>query len=227
MIRWLVLISNHKVAIVITMLGESRYIFWMIITISVEKKKLIKKNTKINRWISFQIFFWTFRSFRIVRSRCSWIIKSHRKIDRSNPRTMNCYLESFLFSFLISFLYVVSLYIYPSNLSRTNPITIRRRFFSVIITVTLELITLNALDKIDLNKWKFNPFNYEFVVQAIIKPIFVLSIIQLVPIILFVKDGLSYGFDIKFDLIFLRNHLIGPVTEELCCKLEQKVRTKN
>ena len=77
---------------------------------------------------------------------------------------------------------------------------------------------LHRLDKVSLDELQFNVFDRKFVVDALFKPLFILLTIQSVPIVMFVQRLREDESKIQFDILAVRNYLVGPITEELTCR---------
>lgn len=77
---------------------------------------------------------------------------------------------------------------------------------------------LHQLDRFSLDELQFNPFDRKFVLDALIKPLAILLIIQSVPIVMFVQRLREDDFKIQLDILAVRNYLVSPITEELTCR---------
>ncbi|KAF7284518.1 ras converting CAAX endopeptidase Sras isoform X2 [Rhynchophorus ferrugineus] len=134
---------------------------------------------------------------------------------------------------LLSLAYLASLYVWNSPHSRDHPSTIKKRFISVFVMVFVAPLFLYAgLHKDILIKVKFTDvlgLKTEGLLQAFFMPLFLTMILFLGPISMEFFSGLAkiyteetYWYSTFTNLIWLRNHLVAPLSEEFtyrCCML--------
>ncbi|CAH0550653.1 unnamed protein product [Brassicogethes aeneus] len=136
----------------------------------------------------------------------------------------NCFI-SFGLCFFLSLLYIGSLYIWNSQYNRDHPVTIKKRFVSVFCMLFISpCILYIGLNKEYLNKYTlFEILGLKTLglCQAIIMPLFLTMILFLGPIAMELLSGLSkvyteqnYWMSNLTNLIWLRNHVVAPLSEE-------------
>lgn len=95
---------------------------------------------------------------------------------------------------------------------------IKIRFTGVCIANLICLYILNCYDKYNLNELEFNLFNYDLLINGILKPIFILFIVEFIPILIYVQEiieGLIEYDENQLNIIKLRNYFLAPLSEEL------------
>lgn len=138
--------------------------------------------------------------------------------------TFKCYKSIFL-CFLLSVTYVFSLHIWKSPHSRDHPSTIKKRFTSAFVMLFISPCFLYmGLQKEVLQNRTFAEIlglRSQGICQAIFMPLFLTMILFLGPISMELYSGLSklyteemYWFSNLKNLIWLRNHIVAPFTEE-------------
>lgn len=123
-------------------------------------------------------------------------------------------VESGLLSILTVTLFIASLYAYPNKLPRHDPFTIKIRFVSVCMASIISIYILNRYNKIDLSDLNVNVFSYDFLINGLVKPLFILGVIQFVSLLMLVQNGLE-NLTFELNIINLRNYLLAPFSEEL------------
>lgn len=125
----------------------------------------------------------------------------------------------------LTFSYVLSLYVWRSNLSRDHPSTIKRRFFSVSIMMLLTplfiqfFFTQETLSKGDL--FTQLGLRWSGIIPAIFGPLFLTAVLFMGPLTIQVYSGVwklyaepLYWFSSWRDLVWIRNHVMAPLSEE-------------
>lgn len=141
---------------------------------------------------------------------------------------LNTTLSSIL-CFLMSFLYVSSLYFWSAKnrFNRNSPSVIKRRFFSVFTTCIASTLLLYVISKgASLNSIVYL-LNFGFSTNQSPLQALILLIKSTIPLLLtmilfsgplvqlfFEKDSLIFSSLPTFNIIFWRNYIIGPLTEE-------------
>lgn len=128
--------------------------------------------------------------------------------------------------FTIAVLYVASLYIWRFEYSRDHPETIKRRFVSVTIVMAVSpifvyLICREQLSTGDTSLWKLLGFRSDHLLQAFGIPLMLTVLLFLGPISVQAYNGgwrtyfrPSYWIESVNDLVWVRNHLVAPLSEE-------------
>lgn len=138
--------------------------------------------------------------------------------------SIQCY-KSIILCFLLSVTYLLSLHIWKNPHGRDHPSTIKKRFISAFIMLFISPCFLYiGLDQEMLQKHTFIEIlglRTQGLCQAIFMPLFLTMILFLGPISMELYSGLSkvyieemYWFSNLKNLIWLRNHIVAPFTEE-------------
>ncbi|CAH2094699.1 unnamed protein product [Euphydryas editha] len=125
----------------------------------------------------------------------------------------------------LTFLYVGSLYIWRSNLSRDHPTTIKRRFLSVCCMMLLAPVFTHALLKDEMLQkgdiYEYMGFRMSGMISALFVPLFLTAILFLGPLTMHFIAGTwklyaepMYWISSWQDLVWLRNHIMAPLSEE-------------
>ena len=124
----------------------------------------------------------------------------------------------------LAFIYVGSLYVWRSDHERDNPITIRRRFLSAFCTVCVSPFVVYAFaskDALERNSiFHVVGIRTEGLLNAIVIPLALTVVLFMGPIAVnMFRDNRSISqlqpwSDTLQDLIFWRNHVVAPFTEE-------------
>lgn len=121
---------------------------------------------------------------------------------------------------LLSITYVASLYIWSSNYPRDHPLTIKRRFFSVFIMMFISPMFLYVMGSEELFKkatiWELLGFRIDGIVNASIIPLMLTMVLFLGPLSMTQYSGFNASeyMDNFTNLIWLRNHIVAPLSEE-------------
>ncbi|XP_063293439.1 CAAX prenyl protease 2 isoform X1 [Pelobates fuscus] len=129
--------------------------------------------------------------------------------------------------------YVGSLYVWRNDLPRDHPAVIKRRFTSVLIVSSLSPLFLCLWKeltgiKTDAPLLSLMGFRFEGILTATVLPLLLTMVLFLGPLVQLsfdcpwnFIDGLKVAFDPRFwmlcvtDMLWLRNQVIAPLTEEL------------
>ncbi|CAG9855990.1 unnamed protein product [Phyllotreta striolata] len=134
-------------------------------------------------------------------------------------------LKSISVCLLLSVIYVGSLLIWNSPYSRDHPSTIKKRFISAFLMLFISpcFLYMGLTDE-TLEKQTFLEIlglRTQGLCQAIFMPLFLTIILFLGPISMELYSGLSklyveetYWYSNLTNLIWLRNHIVAPVSEE-------------
>ncbi|KAJ3638243.1 hypothetical protein MTP99_001640 [Tenebrio molitor] len=136
----------------------------------------------------------------------------------------NCFLSMGL-CLLLSVAYVASLHVWKSPHNRDHPSTIKKRFISVFFMLFISpcflYVGMNSktLEKISL--FEVLGLKTKGLCQAVVMPLFLTMILFLGPIAMKVHSGIlklyvepMYWMNNFKNLIWLRNHLVAPFSEE-------------
>ncbi|KAH9375981.1 ras converting CAAX endopeptidase Sras [Haemaphysalis longicornis] len=134
--------------------------------------------------------------------------------------------SAILWSFMLALTYVGSLYIWRTKDHRDHPTTIKKRFISVfaIICVSPLFVVFGA----DLAHFKKNAsvpavmgLRFAGLIQAIVLPLVLTMVLFAGPLVLHYFDGVwslylepRYWYSNLKNLIWLRNHVVAPLSEE-------------
>ncbi|XP_055530767.1 CAAX prenyl protease 2 [Wyeomyia smithii] len=128
-------------------------------------------------------------------------------------------------SFVISVIYVASLYVWKSKHDRDHPDTIKRRFCSVFIVMLISpffvyFLTCDGVFR-KYTLWEIMGFRLDGLLTAVCLPVILTSILFLGPLSVTLTNGLwriysepMYWVNAVQNLLWLRNHLIAPLSEE-------------
>lgn len=127
--------------------------------------------------------------------------------------------------FTIAVLYVASLYIWSSEHNRDHPETIKRRFISVTVIMAISPLFVYFLchDQItpELSLWRLLGLKTDYLERAFIIPLLLTALLFLGPISVQAYNGgwrtyfrLTYWTESVRDLVWIRNHLVAPLSEE-------------
>lgn len=127
--------------------------------------------------------------------------------------------------FTISVIYVASLYVWKSKHDRDHPSTIIRRFVSVfIVMLVAQLFVLTLTCDAVFKKHtmlEIMGFRWEGLFTAIFLPLMLTAVLFLGPLSVTLANDLwrvytepSYWANAVQDLMWLRNHLVAPLSEE-------------
>ncbi|KPJ18266.1 CAAX prenyl protease 2 [Papilio machaon] len=133
--------------------------------------------------------------------------------------------SSILASVFLTILYVASLYVWRSKLSRDHPTTIKRRFFSVsCVMVLAPIVTWLFLKESTLNKgdmYEQLGLRLSGLLFAFVTPLALTMILFLGPLTMQFLSGAwkiyihpIYWFASWQDLTWVRNHIMAPISEE-------------
>jgi len=124
---------------------------------------------------------------------------------------------------LITVFYVATLYIWSSELNRDHPTTIKRRFVSVSVIMVLApvIVYIMCHGRSDASLWELLGLRYSGLLRAFYLPLFLTMLLFLGPIAVQVSNGawktyirFSYWKESFQDLIWIRNHVMAPLSEE-------------
>ncbi|XP_058461899.1 CAAX prenyl protease 2 [Malaya genurostris] len=127
--------------------------------------------------------------------------------------------------FAISVIYVASLYVWKSRHDRDHPSTIKRRFFSVFVVMLIAplfvyFLTCEGVFR-KYTMWEIMGFRLEGLLTAICLPLLLTSVLFLGPLSVTLTNGVwriysepMYWMNAVQNLMWLRNHLIAPLSEE-------------
>ncbi|KAI5706264.1 hypothetical protein M8J76_008203 [Diaphorina citri] len=126
---------------------------------------------------------------------------------------------------VLSIVYVASLYIWSSPLTRNEPATIRKRFFSVfVMSLVSPLFLWYFLDKKYLEKNSLLEtlgLRLPGLLPALILPLLLTMVLFLGPLVLQALSGIWQVYaEPKFwwsnvnDLMWVRNYIVAPLSEE-------------
>ncbi|XP_053698084.1 CAAX prenyl protease 2 [Sabethes cyaneus] len=127
--------------------------------------------------------------------------------------------------FFMSTIYVASLYVWRSRHDRDHPDTIKRRFFSVFIVMLVSpvfvwILTCEGVFQ-KYTMWQIMGFRSEGLLTAICLPLLLTSILFLGPLSVTLTNGVwriysepMYWINAVQNLMWLRNHLVAPLSEE-------------
>ncbi|XP_037603652.1 CAAX prenyl protease 2-like isoform X1 [Sebastes umbrosus] len=140
---------------------------------------------------------------------------------------------SVLSCLLLACLYVGSLYVWRSSLPRDHPSVIKRRCASVLLVAALSPVVVKAWMhwadvRVDASVWELMGVRLEGVVPAAVLPLLLTMVFYLGPLVHSAMDN-TEGFtgellsavDVQSwrlcvgDVVWLRNQVVAPVTEEL------------
>ncbi|XP_019881414.2 CAAX prenyl protease 2 [Aethina tumida] len=158
---------------------------------------------------------------------CAWSIPRDPKNVRMEQHfnvIFNCFV-SFGLCFFLSLLYIGSLHIWNSQFHRDHPSTIKKRFISVFFMLFIgPYIAYLGLHKEYLEKhslYEILGLKTKGLCQATVMPLFLTMIFFLGPIVVELHSGLSklyteqsYWISNLTNLIWLRNHIVAPLSEE-------------
>uniref|UniRef100_A0A182N5J1 CAAX prenyl protease 2 n=1 Tax=Anopheles dirus TaxID=7168 RepID=A0A182N5J1_9DIPT len=127
--------------------------------------------------------------------------------------------------FVISVIYVASLYVWNSKHDRDHPSTIKRRFFSVSVVMIVApffVLTLTSKDVFQrYTMWQIMGFRREGLFAATFVPLLLTMVLFLGPLSVQLSNGIwriysepMYWMNAVRNLIWLRNHLVAPLSEE-------------
>ncbi|XP_030753425.1 CAAX prenyl protease 2 isoform X2 [Sitophilus oryzae] len=126
--------------------------------------------------------------------------------------------------FMLSVAYLGSLHVWKSQYNRDHPTTIRQRFLSVFVMFFLSPVFLyvglnkDVLEKVSLAE--VLGLRTKGLLQAFFMPLFLTMILFLGPISMELYSGIaklyteSYWYSNFTNLIWLRSHLVAPLSEE-------------
>ncbi|XP_077285669.1 ras converting CAAX endopeptidase Sras [Arctopsyche grandis] len=128
-------------------------------------------------------------------------------------------------SFILSTAYVCSLYVWACPHPRDHPSTIKKRFLSAAIMTFISPLFLwlclsnDALR--DISLLEYMGLRIPGLIQAIILPLFLTIILYLGPLAMYTISGVwkvykepMYWWNNFNDLIWVRNHIVAPLSEE-------------
>uniref|UniRef100_A0A336M742 CAAX prenyl protease 2 n=1 Tax=Culicoides sonorensis TaxID=179676 RepID=A0A336M742_CULSO len=127
---------------------------------------------------------------------------------------------------LLAVLYVASLYIWNSEHNRDHPTTIKKRFVSVSVIMLIApiFLYLHFREDITMGKvtlWQLLGIRSEKLGLAFLLPLLLTVLLFLGPISIQIKNGVwriyvapAYWFNSFRDLIWIRNHIVAPLSEE-------------
>ncbi|GLH07734.1 CAAX prenyl protease 2 [Gryllus bimaculatus] len=128
--------------------------------------------------------------------------------------------------FFLSVIYVASLYVWNSPLNRNHPSTIKKRFFSVFIMMFISPLFLYCFSSEemlqDASLLQLMGFRLAGLLPALILPLGLTMVLFLGPLSMQGLSGLwklyaepMYWVSNAKSLIWLRNHVVAPLSEEL------------
>ncbi|XP_028277923.1 CAAX prenyl protease 2-like [Parambassis ranga] len=135
--------------------------------------------------------------------------------------------------FLLACLYVGSLYVWRSSLPRDHPSVIKRRCVSVLLVSAASPALVKswiywADVRVDVSVWELMGVRIEGLIPAAILPLLLTVVLYIGPLVhSAVDDPDRFSEDLRFaldvqswhlcvrDVVWLRNQVVAPVTEEL------------
>ncbi|KAF2897267.1 hypothetical protein ILUMI_08907 [Ignelater luminosus] len=146
------------------------------------------------------------------------------RMEHENKAIFDCFL-SVTTCFVLSVIYVSSLYVWNFQYDRNHPSTIKRRFFSVFVMMFVSPVFLYvALNKKSLEKasiWEIMGFKTQGLIQAFFIPWILTMVLFMGPLCMQLISGLlkvytepMYWITNAQNLIWLRNHVVAPLSEE-------------
>lgn len=137
----------------------------------------------------------------------------------------NC-SKAILWAFMLALTYVGSLYIWRTKKERDHPSTIKKRFVSVFAIICISpLFVVFGADLDYFNESATIPallgLRLEGLVQAVLLPLVLTMVLFSGPLVLHYFDGIwslykepGYWYSNLKNLIWLRNHVVAPLSEE-------------
>ncbi|KAB0795670.1 hypothetical protein PPYR_09731 [Photinus pyralis] len=127
--------------------------------------------------------------------------------------------------FLLSVVYISSLYVWDAKYDRNHPSTIKKRFVSVFIMMFVSPVFLYAsINKRILERssiWEIMGLKIHGLSEAFLIPWFLTMVLFLGPLFMQLVNGSlksylkpMYWVDSMQNLIWLRNHVVAPLSEE-------------
>ncbi|XP_022594445.1 CAAX prenyl protease 2-like [Seriola dumerili] len=152
-----------------------------------------------------------------------------RQVEHAHTRCWVCVLSCLL----LACVYVGSLYVWRSSLPRDHPSVIKRRCVSVLLVSALSPAAVKAWIhwadiRVDASVWELMGVRLEGFVPALILPLLLTMVFYLGPLVHSAMDNpngftteLQSALDVQSwrlslgDVVWLRNQVVAPVTEEL------------